>query len=274
MKKFIYSALGLIFTVFAFVSCDDTFTDLMTANVKTGGLVIPTSSIPYKLGSTPNVTVTLDIPEGPGIESIEVYRTFTDKTEVLDQTISVASANTTDDVSKEFTLTYTDLIEGLSMPADEGQLEIGDKWTIRYVSIMSDGRSVENANTTVIAVANFFAGSYEKDMKYFHPTAGGTYPTTPYSAYTEKVDLVAINAYECEDWFGVWEDTHITIHIDPAQNYAVSLTFEDRSDVSMGDPNNAANVCSYDPVTGVIKLYYNYSGSGGYRIFWVVYTPE
>ena len=274
MKKLIFSALSLMFTVFVFISCDNSFTDLMTADVKTGGLIDPTSSIPYKLGSTPSVSITLDIPKGPGIESVEVYRTYTGKTEVLDQTISIASANTSDDVAKTITYTYTQLINGLSMPADEGLLEIGDKWTIRYVSVMADGREVDVASTTTIAVANFFAGSYEKDMKYFHPTAGGTYPTTPYSAYTENVDLVADNAYECQDWFGVWENTKIIIHIDPAQNYQVTLTFVDRSDAGMGDPNNAANVCSYDPTTGVLKLYYFYPGSGGNRIFWVVYTPN
>jgi hypothetical protein len=136
-----------------------------------------------------------------------------------------------------------------------------------------DARKVDNASTTVVAVANFFAGPYEKDMRYFHPTAGGSYPTTPYSAYTENIDLVAENAYECDDWFGVWEDNKLTIHIDPAANYAVTLTFE-RSDAVAGDPNNPANVPSYDPATGIIKLYYYYPGSGGNRIFWAVYTPQ
>lgn len=273
MKKLIFSALSLITIAFIFVSCDNKFDDLMTANVKTGGIIEPTSSVPYKLGSTPSFVVTLDIPQGPGIESIEVYRTYTGKTEVLDQTIDVGSANESDDVSKTITYDYTQLTAGLGMPADENELEIGDAWTLSYVSVMSDGRRVDVSSKTIIAVANFFAGSYEKDMKYFHPTAGGTYPTTPYSAYTENVNLVALNAYECDDWFGVWEDTKIIIHIDQTDN-SVMLTFIDRSDVNMGDPHNPDNVCSYDPETGVIKLYYNYSGSGGYRVFWVVYTPN
>src|SRR4030042_656359 len=272
MKKIIFSALSLIFTGFIFVSCDDTYTDLMTADVKTGGVLVPPSSVPYKLGSTPSVNVVLDIPKGPGIDAVEVYRTYTGKTEVLDQTIDVGSANTSDDVTKTVSYTYTQLIAGLSMPADEGTLTIGDKWTLRYVSVMADGRKVDVSGTTTVAVANFFAGAYVKDMKYFHPTAGGSYPTTPYSAYTENVDLVALNAYECDDWFGVWENTKIIIHINP--DNSVLLTFIDRSDVNQGDPNNPANVCSYNPVTGVIKLYYNYAGAGGFRIFWVVYTPR
>jgi hypothetical protein len=201
MKKLIFAGLSLVFTVFFLVSCDKTYTDLMTGDVKTGGLLSPTSSIPYKLGSTPSITVTLDIPEGPGIQSVEVYRTYTDKTEVLDQTIEVGSANAADDVTKEISYTYSQLIAGLSMPTDENTLTIGDKWTIRYVSVMEDGRKVDVSGKTTVAVANFFAGPYVKDMSYFHPTAGGSYPTTPYSAYTENIDLVALNASECDDWF-------------------------------------------------------------------------
>lgn len=272
MKKTIFSTLSLIVAVFMFVSCDDTFDDLMTANVKTGGMINPTPSVPYKLGSTPSFNVILDIPKGPGIDAIEVYRTYTDKTEVLDQTITVGSENATDEVSKTLNYTYAKLITGLSMPADESLLDIGDAWTLRYVSVMDDGRKVDVSTKTTVAVANFFAGPYKKDMKYFHPTAGGTYPTVPYSAYTENVDLVALNAFECDDWFGVWENTKIIIHIN-ADN-SINLTFIDRSDAVQGDPNNLANVCSYDPGTGIIKLYYFYPGSGGNRIFWAVYTPR
>jgi len=273
MKKLIFSGLGLVFTVIVLVSCDNTFTDLMTADAKTGGLVNPTSSIPYKLGSTPSFDVTLDIPKGPGIDEVEIYRTFTGKTEVLDQTIDVGSANTAGDVEKTVSYTYAQLSAGLSMPADESALAIGDAWTLRYVSKMADGRSVDVANKTAIAVANFFAGAYEKDMKYLHPTAGGSYPTTAYPAYTENIDLVAKNAFECDDWFGVWEDNKLTIHIEQSAGYPLTLTFE-RYDAVVGDPNNAANVCSYNPATGVIKLYYYYPGAGGNRIFWATYTPR
>lgn len=282
MKKAIFFITYLTVTIFMLVSCDNTFDDLMTGNVKTGGILEATSAIPYKLGSTPKVDVTIDIPKGPGIKDVEIYRTYLNldddgelvslKPKVLDQTVNIGSANSTDNVTKTVSYTYSQLCTGLSMPADETQLTIGEKWVLSYVSVMDDGRKVDVATTTTISVANFFAGPYVKDMKYFHPTAGGVYPTTPYSAYQENVDMEALNASECWDWFGVWEDTKIIIHIN-ADN-SVQLTFVDRSDANMGDPNNPANVCSYDPVTGVIKLYYNYPGSGGFRIFWVTYTPR
>lgn len=259
--------------MFTFVSCDDNFTDLMTGEAKTGGILTPTESVPYKLGSTPKVDVSIDIPKGPGIVAVEIYRTYTDKPKVLDQTIDVNSANATDDVIKTVSYTYSQLINGLGMPADESVLTIGDKWTLSYVSVMEDGRKVDVSGKTIIAVANFFAGPYIKNIKYFHPTAGGVYPTEPYSEYTENMSLTALNASECDDWFGVWEDTKVIININQTTN-AVQLTFVDRSDVNAGDPNNPDNVSSYDPATGIIKLFYNYAGAGGYRIFFVEYTPR
>jgi hypothetical protein len=272
MKKFIFSALSLITAFFMIVSCDDTFDDLVTANVKTGGIINPTPSVPYKLGSTPSFNVTLDIPKGPGIDAIEIYRTYTDKTKVLDQTIDVGSENANGEVSKTVNYTYAKLIAGLSLPADENLLEIGDKWTLSYVSLMDDGRAVDVSSSTVIAVANFFAGSYEKHYIYHHPSYG-TYPDDIYGDEVYNVDLVAKNAYECDDWFGSWQDNIVTIHIDQAANYAITVT-TDRSDAGIGNPYDPSVVPTYDQATGVIHIYYFYSGAGGYRFFDITYTPR
>jgi hypothetical protein len=272
MKKLIYSVLSLIFMVLVLTSCEQNYTDLMTAEAKTGGILAPTKAFPYKLGGTKNFDITLDIPKGPGIVSVEIYKKYTGKAEVLDQTVSVGSANATADKSIKVSYNYAKLIAGLNMPADESVLKIGDAWTLRYVSVMEDGRKVDVGPKTLISVANFFAGSYELLMKYFHPTAGGVYPTTPYGGDRKSnVNLVPISAYECTDYFGVWTDNIVTIRITP--DYKVSITFN-RSDAVSGDPNNAANVNSYDPATGIIKLFYYYPGAGGNRIFWAVYTPK
>lgn len=281
MKKIFFSAISLLFAVLISVSCDKEYTDLMTSDVKEGGLIYPTEAVPYKLGSTPSFIISIDIPKGPGVESIEIYRKYTEynddgsvktvKGPVLHSTINVGSANVSEDSSVEVTMTYPNLISGLTMPTDESELKIGDGWTLNYTSIMADGRKVDSATPTSIAVANFFAGSYVKNIKYFHPTAGGSYPTTPYSSNEENVNLVALNASECTDFFGVWEDNIVTINIAP--DNTVTLAF-DRPDAVSGDPNNPANVNSYDPETGIIKIYYFYPGSGGNRIFWAVYTPR
>lgn len=271
MKKSIISFVSLVMVALFFTSCENTADDFMTSNVKTGGLVSALKTFPYKVGATKTFEVPISIPKGPGIKSIEVYKTYTGKSKVLDQTIDVASANASGNVTKTISYTYATLSKGLEMPSDETTLTIGDKWTLTYVSIMEDGRKVDSSSKTSISIANFFAGTYSVEMKYFHPTAGGSYPTTPYSSYTKDIDMSALSAAECQVWFGVWEDNKITIRIN--SDNRVALAFE-RTDATMGDPNNSAKISKYDPSTGKIELYYSYPGSGGYRIFWAVYTPK
>ena len=67
----VFTALGFLFT-----ACNKS-EDLVTDGAKTGGLVTPTSSIPYKLGATPTVDIDVTIPMGPGIASVEVYNQYT-----------------------------------------------------------------------------------------------------------------------------------------------------------------------------------------------------
>ena len=271
MKRIIYLFLSVFTLVSVFVSCEQDYDDFMTSDVETGGLISPQRSFPYKLGGTTTFDVSLNIPKGPGIQSIEVYKTYTGQSTVLDRTVDVGLANATEAVTKNLTYDYASLISGLDMPADETELSIGDSWTLSYVSVMEDGRKVENSSKTAVGVANFFAGTYEVDMKYFHPTAGGSYPDEPYSAYTEEIDMTAISASECQVWFGVWSDTKITIKINP--DNSISLTFIDRDDAVQGDPNDPSKISHYNPETGDIEIYYFYPGAGGNRIFWAVYTP-
>lgn len=171
MKKLIFSALGLVLSVLVFTSCNKTYTDLMTANVKTGGLLVPTGSIAYLLGATPTVNVGLSVPVGPGITSVEVYNKYLRRADtassnkVLVKTIEVASSNSTETVVRDYTLTYADLtkditINGVALPTDENLLPIGDTWELSYVSIMADGRRVDNSALTLIDVSNRWAASY------------------------------------------------------------------------------------------------------------------
>lgn len=271
MKKILFTVLSLSFMIMVFTSCDDSYTDLMTADAKTGGMLYPQGSFPYKLGETTDFNISVNVPKGPAISAIEVYRSYTGKSEVLDQTVTVSGANANDDGTVTLSYNYAKLTQGLSMPADESTLNIGDAWTLRYVSVMEDGRKVDVGDITKISVANFFAGTYNWHIMYFHPTAGGVYPTTPYAEYSEDVDLVAVNATACKDYFGVWTDNTVIINI--AADNTVTLTI-DRDDVVVGDYYDPSKVCSYDPVTKVISIYYYYMGSGGPRQFWVVYTPK
>lgn len=123
---------------------------------------------------------------------------------------------------------------------------------------------------------NPYAGDYDVELKYFHPTAGGVYPTEPYGGVRamEKT-LSAITGRKCQTGFAVWPDTDlcwITVNADNSINFEVDVTWP--YDVKSGDPKNSENVSHYDPETGKIYLYYYYTGSGGDRIFWEVFTPK
>lgn len=123
---------------------------------------------------------------------------------------------------------------------------------------------------------NPYAGDYDVTIKYFHPTAGGSYPNDPYGGLrTDEKTLTAVTGRKCETGFSIWPDTDlcwITILSDNSVVFTVDDTWP--YDVKSGDPNNANNISHYDPATGKIYLYYYYAGTGGNRIFWEVLTPK
>ncbi len=279
MKKILYSVLSLIVlttVLTTFTSCEKEYDDLMTSNVQLGGLIDPLASFPYKLNATPTVPVAVNVEKGPGIKEIEVYRSYTgiDK-EIQDPSIDIAQANAAGDVEKVLTYDYAKLADGLGLPADEGDLNIGDAWTLRYVSVMEDGRKVTIGATTTISVANFFAGDYLADIQYFHPSVGYD---EPYSAEVNDKTLTAISATTCKTWFAVWSDNECYIEVDGED--VIFTVWEDWGyDVIMGHPDfpDADEYkCTYDTETGDIMLHYYYVGSentyGVHRIFHEAFT--
>lgn len=282
---FKYSISLLSLVLILLTSCLDA-DDLMTSDVDTGGFIEATGSVPYKLGSTPSFDVTIDIPKGPGIKSLKVVKTFTHNAleetsgEVIMSTMDIASGNVNEDLSAKLTLTYADLIDGISipgydLPADELLLDIGDFWTFQYISVMEDGREVVNNSKTTVGVANFFAGKYDAAITYWHPTAGGgpdTNVDAPYVTTTETKDLVAIDAKTCKTWFARWTDATIYITIEEDNSITISTEGWDY-DVTLGDSYQPDLKSHYDPETGTIYLYYKYMGSGGYRTFHEIFTP-
>ncbi len=121
---------------------------------------------------------------------------------------------------------------------------------------------------------NPYAGDYKAELHYFHPTAGGSYPDDPYTHETNDKTLVAVTGRKAETGFSTWYDNNlcwITINADNSIKFEVADTWS--YDVKLGDPNDASKISHYDPATGIIYLYYHYSGTGGNRIFWEVFTP-
>lgn len=134
-----------------------------------------------------------------------------------------------------------------------------------------------------LQVANPFAGKYNVEMRYFHPTAGGAYPPStgldnPYGGirrYTDQ-ELLTVSTRTCQTGFGVWQSDYwmkITINQDNSISLEVDPTWS-YTDTSLGDPYDPTKISHYDPATGIIYLYYHYTGSGGARIFYEVFTPN
>jgi hypothetical protein len=263
----IFTVLGLMFS-----SCNES-EDLVTKDATTGGLVVPTGSIPYKLGATPTVPISVTVPMGPGIVSLEVYNQYFDaasgakSNKVLMKTVDMGSANSTEEVTKNYSVTYADLskgitISGASLPSDEALLPIGNNWLLTYVSVMGDGRKVLNNSSTNIAVANKYAGFYQSVGVFTHPTAGPR-------PINEKKFLTPLSAYSCQIPAGDLGASgyKVTITVDPATN---NVSF------SAGAPTDMfaqAERSYYDPTTGVFHLHYFYVGGTGNRLMDETLTP-
>ncbi len=256
----------------AFTACNKS-EDLVTEDAKTGGLVVPTASIPYKLGATPAVDITVTIPGGPGIGTIEVMKKYyrmadtAVSNEILMSTIDVSSANSSQ-IEKSYSVTYTDLkkdllIEGAALPDDETLLAIGDYWELSYISVMADGSRVVNNAVTNIAVANIYAGSYQCVGVFTHPTAG------PRPINEEKF-LTPVSAYSCTIPAGDLGSAGyaVTITVDPETNL---VSFSNGVPTDMFP--QPGKISYYDPATGHFFLYYFYVGGTGDRLMDEEYTP-
>ena len=263
-----FTVLGLMMS-----SCNES-EDLVTKDAKTGGLVVPTASVPYKLGATPTVDIDLTVPQGPGIVAIEVYNKYIDaansleSNQVLMKTIDVASANSAEELASNYSITYADLIkdllvDGVALSADETLLPIGNSWELSYVSVMEDGRKVVNNATTNIAVANIYAGFYDCVGVFTHPTAGPR-------PINEKKFLTPLSAYSCRIPAGDLGASgySVVITVDPVTN---DVSFSGGAPTDMYPSSTERSY--YEPSTGKFYLHYFYVGGTGNRVIDETYTP-
>ncbi len=107
MKKILYSVLSLTFMVLVFTSCDQNYTDFNAADARDRRDSKSHEVYSIQLGGTTNFDITIDIPQGPGIVSVEIYRTIQEKQQRFSsQTVSVASANAAEDKSIKVSYNY------------------------------------------------------------------------------------------------------------------------------------------------------------------------
>jgi PKD repeat protein/photosystem II stability/assembly factor-like uncharacterized protein len=131
----------------------------------------------------------------------------------------------------------------------------------------------ESGPSNPVIVHPLVTSDYLAEMRYFHPTAGGSYPDNPYMHQSVSKPLKFIESNVAETWFGIWSayNCWITINEDNSIGFDVSSNWA--NPVYLGDPNDTTKVSHYDPETGIIYLYYYYEGTTGNRIFWEEFTP-
>lgn len=281
MKKIlkITNLIGLISLVLlTFYSCNKN-DDLVTKDAPTGGLVVPqTTNVPYKLGNTPSIPMSIVVPQGPGISKIEVYITYFDSdtaggnqtsNRVLFKTIDINGANASKNDTVSFNVTYADLSAGIILHNNplpvEADLHIGSSWTLEYITYV-DGRKVTNVTTTIIGVANLYAGNYHVVGYFTHPNPASSRPID------EDKFLSAVSAYSCEahmaDLYAAYKYT-MTITVNPADN---SVTVKELGSTPVL-VMSADSASYFDPATGKFHLHYFYVGAGGNRVVDEHYTP-
>ncbi|HPN23305.1 MAG TPA: hypothetical protein PK758_15510, partial [Tenuifilaceae bacterium] len=231
-KFSIIFTLNIVF-VLGLTSCLESV-DLMTENVKTGGLIDATYALQYKPASTESVDVDILIYKGPKVKSVKIYKKFShfiddggsisvsESADVLLRTVTVVDDNSVDTAIVTETFSWLNLATGIpqlpdgyNVPEDPTSASIGDYFTLSYVSVLEDGREVSCLPQTFIVVANFFAGYYQSYVMYSHPTLGDR------DFYLEK-ELFTISSSECTTLFAIFEDAQMNIKIN-ADN---SITFK------------------------------------------------
>ena len=160
-------------------------------------------------------------------------------------------------------------------------LSADDKIVAAYsITNVSDPSVIVSGNFGVqyvrVVVANVYEGWYEYDLKYYHPSYGtGTWPGNLNTSRTGRKFLSTASSTKSRFNFAVWsDDAWVDVQPDNTVNFTAKFS---TYDVVMGNAlDPGSDVLTYDPVTKTFTLVYEYSGSGGNRIFYetLVYSSD
>lgn len=206
-------------------SCIDDDNDELTGGAITGGIVSPDSgAIGYVVGNGDTYTASGSVYQGAvQTGTIEVYNKFTSSAtgessnEVLLATLDIANTQVGSSGTFATSFDYAALIAGLTLegsplPADDGGLNIGDFWTLSFVSTLSDGNKVRNSATTKVSVGTRFAGLYAVvESAYWRIGAFRDDVAWPEEMLIESVDATT---YRVVEWFGAFNGNEYYFQID------------------------------------------------------------
>ena len=245
----ILSIIGMAF------SCNDPDEPEITANATQGGLLtVSTPLINYVVGDGATYSITVIPYQSPDVRttSIDVRAVFqtieraTDGTLVyrnadgdivadatLGSTTTVTSNEVSigtispDDINSSVSLdvVYADLVDGFtvsgtsynsgSIPANDGDLIIGDVWNITFVSTTSSGQTLTNAAGASISVATRYAGTYNViDKDYFRIGVDRSDLDSQWPA-TQDIKSIDAVTYEQLEYIGLFDGNQLFFQIDP-----------------------------------------------------------
>jgi hypothetical protein len=241
MKNFL-KIFGVAAMMVAF-SCNEN-EDLITEDAKVGGLLTASSqSLNYVVGNPAGpYTVEFLVNQGKvGVREIRLYKSFTtnDKfikivdgeeveadttftsNEVLDRTLTVEQDGY-HFIDTDYT--FEELKEGLlinsmdgpnnPLPAEDVEYKIGDRWNLRVVSVLDDGREVEQSYKVGISVSTRYAGQYKTVFGSYYRIGVQTYVTSDWPAVT-TIESVDATTYRVVDYFGPFNGNEWYFQIDP-----------------------------------------------------------
>jgi hypothetical protein len=211
----------LLFVIAIAFSCEDSTLiddseDALTGSEDVGGLVtLNNSAIGYVVGNDATYTASGSVYQGKvQTTSISVFKSFTSSAtggtsnKELLTTIPISNTTVGETVSFNFSFTYEDLIQGLTLggsplPTDDSELNIGDSWSLSYVATISTGHEHVNAPITKVSVGTRFAGLYRTlDAQYWRiGVLNATASSWPAVTVIESVDATT---YRVVEYFGLF----------------------------------------------------------------------
>lgn len=216
MKNILKISLFAFFALGIF-SCEED-SDTLTGNENTGGKVsVDKNNIGYVVGNGDGFEYTANLTAFQGrekVQTVAVYKQFTDingnvSNKELLTTLTFPNTQQNEVIALSFT--YPDLIDGLTisgtpLSSDDTDLNIGDYWTLTYVSTSSDGDVTENATTTKVAVGTRFAGNYKCVEGAYYRINVFTYDESFWPPVT-IIESVNSTTYRVKKYFGPFTNT-------------------------------------------------------------------
>ena len=294
MKKIAY--LLIMVMTLGVVSCSDDNYDTLTGNENEGGLLtVKKLLVPYVVGNGDDFAYSAEISAFQGsvqTTSVDIYKKFTNVAGDVSNTVllkTVTFPNTGQLENLAFTVSFNELRAGLTLngaplTTDDSTLNIGDFWTLTYVSKTSKGTEVTNLSTTKVAVGTRFAGKYSV-IRCDYWRIGVPRPDVTGSFLGTEVVIESVNSttYRKLEYAGPFNGNQFYFTIDPNDVVLVPGSYNGAVQLLNGfgvinctaNPNDMVNACNVvglhntvvrDDVLGKDKIYMTYgyftTGSG------------